>query len=106
MTPSKRKDKKGENEDPSSLMSINSLSETTIYHDTVPKEPKQQEANVNIDKVNGDNETQSIGDPDITFKKRDSSTSEEQVEDTSDELLDVDTFIADCEASAKRYQDE
>ena len=48
---------------------------------------------------------ETIVDPEISFKikdtRRGSSSSEDQV-NTSDELMDVDNFIADCEAQAKK----
>ena len=63
----------------------NSYSETTIYKPAIEK--------------------QQMVDPEISFKlpeeRRGSSSSEEQI-DTSDELMDVDNFIADCEAAAKK----
>ena len=48
-------------------------------------------------------------DPEVTFnlsksqRNRESSSSEEQI-DTSNETLDVDNFIADCESNARRRQ--
>ena len=73
----------------------NSISESTIYHNAVEFVPEVQQDN---------DEIQSTGDPEITFKKRGSSSSEDQLVDTSDEIaeVDVDHFIADCKAAARK----
>ena len=80
-------------------------SETTIYHNAVPKfndcqdQQEVNELNVNVDR-------------EISFKlrqNRDSSSSEERI-DTSDEMMDIEnnlcdphsSFIAECEAQAKK----
>ena len=72
----------------------NSVSESTIYRNAVEFIPEAQQ---------NDCEIQSTGDPEITFKKRGRSSSEDQLVDTSDELteVDVDHFNADCEATAR-----
>ena len=71
-----------------------SYSETTIYKDVIKKES----ASFNV--------SQQV-DPEITFnlnalktnEKCNSSSSDKQI-DTSDDLIDVDNFIADCQAAA------
>ena len=70
---------------------VTDVSETTIYHNLLDKE-----GNVNADAGCLDPD-----DPEIIFKHRDSSSSEDQV-DTSNELVDpeiIDQFIADCSRS-------
>ena len=83
---------------------INSPSETTIYHDAIPRESDQIETDdleitFNFNKVD-------LSDGEGV--KRDSTSSEERI-DTSDEMMEIegvdnlnDRFIADCEAEAKR----
>ena len=76
-----------QDEDPTELE--HSLSDETIYKEAIPRQEE-------------------IVDSEITFKirepeeRRGSSSSEEPLEvDTSDELMDVDNFIADCEQRAR-----
>ena len=95
---------KGKTSDSDLQQSNDSNSVTTIYRAAV-------EQDVNRDQNLGKKVTlRDVDDPEIVFRierpeqKRDSSSSEEQI-DTSDELIDVDNFIADCEASARRVRD-
>ena len=71
-----------------------SYSETTIYHEAVMPDDK-------VNKIQVDDE--------VSFKvpenNRNSTSSEDQI-DTSDELLDVDKFIADCQEDARRRSHE
>ena len=86
-------------------------SKTTIYHEAVARddgdnyrkecELPAEQTNAELDNVN---ELVQTVDSEVAFKikapnRRGSSSSEEQI-DTSDELLDVDNFIADCQREA------
>ena len=84
-----------DNENKTEASVIESNSETTIYKEAVLERST----------------VETIVDPEISFKvnteveqegaRRGSSSSEEPI-DTSDELMDVDNFIADCEAAASQ----
>ena len=93
-----------------------SNSETTIYHKAVLPDNIVVQGNETIDNERGQSTDNIQVDPEITFKlnqdannsneniqinRRESSSSEEHI-DTSDELLDVDKFIADCQESVRR----
>ena len=93
-----------------------SNSETTIYHEAVLPDNVVVQGNETIDNERGWSTDNIQVDPEITFKlnqdvnnsneniqinRRESSSSEEHI-DTSDELLDVDKFIADCQESVRR----
>ena len=95
---------KGKTSDSDLQPSKDSNAVTTIYGAAV-------EQDVNRDQNLGKKVTlRDMDDPEIVFRierpeqKRDSSSSEEQI-DTSDELINVDNFIADCKASARRVRD-
>ena len=95
----KRRDRNGE------LISVEeSISDTTIYRAAVEMEDANVETTGNKDY---DNEDRMIIDQEVSFKlnqsNRDSSSSDDQIEvDTSDEQINVNNFIADCEKEAKR----
>ena len=84
-----KKKKKNKKQNSHAGESEDENSDTTIY----------QEA------MKGDNNFNEDADPEVSFKppsqRRISSSDEDQI-DTSDELLDVDNFIADCEQNTKR----
>ena len=100
-----------------------SRSETTIYRDAlipIPDDSTPEDQNSIIEPNIQDNpdteemETESI-DPDITFnikkpvkQTRESTSSEDKMIDTSDEMLelDCDKFIADCREEAERRSAE
>ena len=67
---------------------VQTNSETTVYQNALEK--------INDSDINDD--------PEITFKKRDCSSSEEGKIDTSDEMMEIDCnqFIAECAAEANR----
>ena len=67
---------------------IQTNSKTTVYRNVLEK--------INDSDINDD--------PEITFKKRDCSSSEEGKIDTSDEMMEIDCnqFIAECAAEANR----
>ena len=77
-----------------------SQSETTIY-----KEALVPEGNNSVLQPPEDQESDKIEvvDKEISFhiKRKDSTSSDDQI-DTSDKLLDVDKFIADCQEDARR----
>ena len=90
------------NADNSTTSQTHSNSETTIYREAVL--PEQQ---LVVNKISSDKDMVQIVDNEISFhvKRKDSTSSDEQI-DTSDELLDVDKFIADCQEDARRQSKE
>ena len=79
-------------------------SEMTIYREAVL--PEQPNVFDDIPTDCTDKELVQVIDKEISFhiKKKDSTSSDDQI-DTSDELLDVDKFIADCQEDARRSRE-
>ena len=81
------------------VLNNQSNSDTTIYQNV-------------LEKVDENEANQIVVDPEISFKKRDSSSSEEGRIDTSDEMMEINCnkFIADCAAEVNRckqsYQEQ
>ena len=89
----KRKPRGGKCDDATDSTQISSHSDTTIYREAVRPE--------------SDTNRVEVIDREISFniKRKESTSSEDQI-DTSDELLDVDKFIADCQEDARRRSKE
>ena len=81
------------------MSQMQSNSETTIYREAVLQEQPNVFDDIPTDCT--DKELVQVVDKEISFhiKRKDSTSSDDQI-DTSDELLDVDKFIADCQEDA------
>ena len=89
----------------SSMSQMQSNSEMTIYQEAVLRDQLNVFNDIPMDCTN--KELVQVVDKEISFhiKRKDSTSSDDKI-DTSDELLDVDQFIADCQEDTRRRSRE